>query len=81
MCTEYSQNSLKGNHCTFNSYLSVNQHIRMISEGSRDTVMMLKIQLCMTGINYILKYIEIENKSFEIVIIFHNINVFAVVFF
>ncbi len=36
----------------------------MIFEGSCDTesgVMMLKIQLCFTGINYILKYFKIEN--------------------
>ncbi len=33
-------------------------------------VMMLKIQLCITEINYILKHIQIE-KLFEIVI-FHN---------
>ncbi len=34
----------------------------MISEGSCDTgVMMLKIQLSLTGIIYILKYIKIEN--------------------
>ncbi len=33
----------------------------MISEGSCDTEeIMLKIQLCVTGINYILKYIKIE---------------------
>jgi len=36
-----------------------NQHIRMISEGSchvtrKTGLMMLKILLCMTGINYIL---------------------------
>ncbi len=31
----------------------------MISEVSRDTeVMMLKIQICITGINNLLKYIE-----------------------
>ncbi len=38
---------------------------------------MLKIQLCNTGINYILKYIKIENL-FEIVIIFHNCTAFTV---
>ncbi len=37
----------------------------MISEGSLKTgVMMLKIQLRITEINYILKYIEIENVIF-----------------
>ncbi len=38
----------------------------MVSEESRDTeetgVMMLKIQICITGINYILKYIHIETS-------------------
>ncbi len=29
-------------------------------------VMMLKIQLCITGINYILKYIKIENSYFKL---------------
>jgi len=41
---------------------AANQHIRMISEGSCDTEdrsNMLKIQLYITGINYILKYIQI----------------------
>ncbi len=38
----------------------------MISEGFCDTgVMMLKIQLCITGINYILKYIKIEKSYFN----------------
>ncbi len=45
----------------------------MISEGSYDTddyeVMMLTIQLCITEINYILKYIQID-KFFSIIIIF-----------
>ncbi len=38
-------------------------------------VMILKIQLCNTGLNYILKYIQIEELS---VIIFHNSTVFTV---
>ncbi len=33
---------------------------------------MLKIQLCITGINLILQYIQIE-KLFSILIMFHNI--------
>ncbi len=49
----------------------------MISEGSRDTENWSKIQLCITGINYILKYIQIE-KLFKIAIIFQNITVFIV---
>ncbi len=39
--------------------LIINQHFRMISEDHvtlKTGVMMLKIQLCFTGINYILKY-------------------------
>jgi len=36
---------------------------------------MLKIQLCITGINYILKYTEIV-----VIIIFHNITFFTVIF-
>ncbi len=42
----------------------------MISEESCDSmkteVMMLKIQLCITEINTILKYIKIENIYFEL---------------
>ncbi len=47
----------------------------MISKGLCDTedCMMLKIQICVTGINYILQYIKTENK---IVTIFHKIAVF-----
>ncbi len=45
----------------------INQQIRMISEGSCDTEeIMLKIQLCVTGINYILKYIKIETFYFKL---------------
>jgi len=45
-----------------NVCLEANQHIRMITEGSCDVtlktgVMMLKILLWITGINYMLKYI------------------------
>ncbi len=39
----------------------------MISEGSCEiekTVMMLKIQLCFSGINYILKYSKIKKLLF-----------------
>ncbi len=41
----------------------------MISEDRvtlKTGVIMLKIQLCITGINYILKYIQIENSYFEL---------------
>ncbi len=42
-------------------------------------VMMLKIQIYITWINCILKYAEIDKRErFQIVIIFHNITVFAV---
>ncbi len=40
-------------------------------------LVMLKIQLCITEINYTLKYIQIE-KLFYILIIFHNITAFFV---
>ncbi len=54
------------------------QHIIMISEDHvtlKTGVMMLKIQLCNTEINYILQYIQTEN-IFLIAIISHNITVF-----
>ncbi len=52
-----------------------NQHNRMISEGSCDTedwsndaeiFLHRKKQLCITGINYILKYLQIENGYFKL---------------
>ncbi len=49
-------------------FLSTNQHIRMISGGSCDTEDWrndAEIQLCITGINYILKYIGLENSYFK----------------
>ncbi len=42
---------------------AVNQHIRMISEDH--VTLKLCIQLCITGINYVLKYITIENSYFS----------------
>jgi len=45
------------------------QHIIMISEDHvtlKTGVMMLKIQLCITGINYSLTYIHIENSCFNL---------------
>ncbi len=39
--------------------------------------MMLKIQLCITGINYILKYIKIENTYLKFYKYFCNITVFT----
>ncbi len=47
-----------------------NQNIRMISEGSCDRSNDAKNLGLITGINYILKYIQIE--------IFHNITALAV---
>ncbi len=41
---------------------AANQHIRMISEGSRDTEDTEEIQLCIKGINCILNYTKIENS-------------------
>ncbi len=56
--------------------LIINQHIRMISERSCDTedVMMLKIQLCITTINYVLKYIKIISHNITFFCIFGQIN-------
>ncbi len=39
--------------------------------------MMLKIQLCITGINYILEYIKIENTYLKFYKYFCNITVFT----
>ncbi len=48
----------------------LNQHIRMISKGSCDiedwSDDCWKFSLSITGINYILKYIEIQNSSFKL---------------
>ncbi len=46
-----------------------NQHIRMISEGSCDTEDWsndAENSACITGINYILKYIQIEKCYFKL---------------
>ncbi len=47
-----------------------NQHIRIISEGSRDTENWSndcwKLGFCITGMNYILKYIQIENSYLKL---------------
>ncbi len=40
----------------------------------------MKIQCCITEINYILKYIENRKPKLEIAIIFHNIAVFFCIF-
>ncbi len=37
---------------------------------------MLKIQLCIKAINYILEYVQIENSYLKLQIKFHNITVF-----
>ncbi len=42
---------------------------------------MLEIQLCFTIINYILKYFQIENSLIYIVILFHNITGFTLLYF
>ncbi len=49
--------------------LIINQHIRMISEGSRDTEDWsndAENSALITGINDILKYIKIEKHSFKL---------------
>jgi len=42
------------------------QHTRVISEGSCDTEDLLKIQLCIIGINYIFKHTKIENSYIKL---------------
>ncbi len=52
-----------------NGSWAANQHIRMISEDHvplKTGVMMLKIQLRITEINYILQYIHIEKSCFKL---------------
>ncbi len=52
-----------------NLFWAANQHIRMISEDHvtlKTEVMMLKIQLRITEINYILQYIHIEYTYFNL---------------
>jgi len=47
---------------------AANQHIRMISEGSCDTEDWgndAENKALITGINYIIKYIKIENSYFK----------------
>ncbi len=51
------------------------QHIRMISEGScdnEDWSDAAEIQLCITEINSILKHIQIENRYLKWIRIFYN---------
>ncbi len=57
-----------GSNRTINNWAS-NLHIRVISQGSCDTkteVKMLKNQLCITWINYIWKYIQIDTIYFKL---------------
>ncbi len=52
----------------FKHWSSANQHIRMISEGSCDTEDWsndAENLALVTGINYILKYIQIESSYFK----------------
>ncbi len=52
-----------------NVYWAESLHIRMISEDHvtlKTGVMMMKIQLCRTEINYILKRIQIEKTYFKL---------------
>ncbi len=52
-----------------NIFWAANQHIRMISEGSCDTEDCsydAENSALITGINYILKYIKIENSYFKL---------------
>ncbi len=55
-------------------FLSTSQYIRMISEGSCETgVMMLKIQLCHHRNKLHFELCSNRKELFEIVIMFHNI--------
>ncbi len=45
-------------------FWAANQNIRLISEGSCDWS--IKFSFEITGINYILKYIQIENKYYKL---------------
>ncbi len=52
----------------------------MISEDHvtlKTGVMMLKTRLCITGINYIFKYVLMRKQLFGTVIIFHYTTVFT----
>ncbi len=65
-----------------NVYCAVNQYMIMISEDHvtlKTEVMMLETQLFITGINYILQYIQIENR-FYIVMFFSTILLFLLYF-
>ncbi len=56
---------------------AANQHIRITQKTG---VMMLNIQLCITGINYICKIYSNRKQLSWIVIIFHSIIIFTVFF-
>ncbi len=45
----------------FNVLLSISDHVTL-----KTGLMVLKIQLCITGIHLILKYIQIENSYFKL---------------
>ncbi len=70
--TEYNQKCFLGSKYTSEWFLK--DHVTL-----KTGVIMLKIQLCITGINDILKYILIENSYFKL-IIFHKIIIYFTVF-
>ncbi len=64
----YSKNPEKYVLNCFKYWSSANQHIRVISEGSCDTEDWsndAENTALITGINYILKYIQTENSYFK----------------
>ncbi len=61
----YSSSTVFNIEKNYTFFWASDQHIRMISEDHvtlKTGVIMLKIQLCITGINYIVKYIQIVNS-------------------
>ncbi len=48
----------------------------MTSISAMNSILNWKIQLCITGINYILKYMETETSILNNNLIFHNITVY-----
>jgi len=64
---------------TKKSFLAPNYHIKMICEGSCDTEECsndAENSALITGINYIIKYIKIENSYFKLSLIFQIFFVF-----
>ncbi len=56
---------LQHNNNNNNVFWEANQNIRMIFEGSCDWINDAENSSLITGINYFLKYIQIENSYFK----------------